>query len=69
MGVWLVTKVYNSPYQTNSPLTFKFAIVRSRRGLKRKIIRMILTLFYNCMLQVKKRANYRAESFLVYQSL
>ncbi len=43
MGEWLVTTVYNSPYQTIPPLTFKFAIVRSCRGSKRKIIRMILT--------------------------
>ena len=43
MGEWLVTTVYNSPYRTNLPLTFTFAIVRSRRGSKRKIIRMILT--------------------------
>ncbi len=50
MGEWLVTTVYNSPYRINSPLTFTFAIVRSCRGSKRKIIRMILTVPYNLFL-------------------
>ncbi len=40
--IWITT-VYNSPNLNNSPLTFKFAIVRSFHGWKRKLIRMILT--------------------------
>jgi hypothetical protein len=44
MWEWLLTTVYNSPYQTTQIQHLKFAFVRSRSGSKKNVTEKISTL-------------------------